>query len=103
MAIHPPRRTLTKAIKWAFIHRIITQVEWVSHPSLSSHASHERAKKYFRKGLFGSVLSFGIKGGSAAAKVFIDNLKLTSHVGESLELIASFIIITVLFPIMNPR
>ena len=59
------------------------QIEWVSHPSLPSHASHKRAKKYFRKDLFGTVLSFGIKGGAGAAKVFIDSLKLTSHVGQS--------------------
>ncbi len=46
--------------KWLSSH---PQVAWVSHPSLASHESHERAKKYFRAGLFGSVLSFGLKGG----------------------------------------
>lgn len=58
------------------------KVEWVSHPSLSSHESHERAKKYFRKGLFGSLLSFGIKGGKESAKSFVTKVKLASHVGE---------------------
>jgi O-acetylhomoserine (thiol)-lyase len=34
------------------------QVKSVSHPSLSTHPSHERAKKYFRPGCFGAVLTF---------------------------------------------
>lgn len=63
------------------------EVDWVCHPSLKSHSSHERAKKYFRKDCFGSVLSFGLKGdGKARAVKFIDNLKLVSllaNVGDS--------------------
>ena len=55
---------------------------WVSHPSLPDHPSHENAKKYFRKDCFGAVLSFGIKGGSAAASKFISALKLVSHVAN---------------------
>lgn len=57
-------------------------VEWVSHPSLTSHPSHERAKKYFREGTFGSVLSFGLKGGKEAGAKFIDNVKLASHLAN---------------------
>ena len=40
-------------------------VSWVSHPSLPAHPSHALAKKYLRNG-FGSVLTFGIKGGREA-------------------------------------
>eukprot|EP00054_Salpingoeca_dolichothecata_P015215 m.87166 g.87166 ORF g.87166 m.87166 type:complete len:429 (-) comp21383_c0_seq5:175-1461(-) len=57
-------------------------VEWVSHPSLASHPSHEIAKKYCRANCFGSVLSFGIKGGREAGIKFVDNLKLLSHLAN---------------------
>ena len=50
--------------KWLVEH---PKVKAVSHPSLTSHPSHERAKKYFRKGCFGSVLTFEITGADAAA------------------------------------
>lgn len=57
-------------------------VSWVSHPSLKSHKSHELAKKYFRPGMFGAVLSFGIKGGYEKAVKFIDAVKLASHLAN---------------------
>jgi O-acetylhomoserine/O-acetylserine sulfhydrylase len=53
-------------------------VEWVWYPGLESHPYHENAKKYLRNGLFGSILSFGIKGGIEAGKAFINNVKLAS-------------------------
>ncbi len=56
-------------------------VEWVNYPGLPSHESHERAKKYLKNG-FGAVIGFGIKGGKAAGKNFIDNLKLFSHLAN---------------------
>jgi O-acetylhomoserine (thiol)-lyase len=56
-------------------------VEWVSHPSLEDHPSHETAKRYLRNG-FGSVLTFGIKGGSEAGKGFINSVKLASHLAN---------------------
>ena len=43
-------------------------VAWVRYPGLSEHESHERAKQYFRPGLFGPVLSFGVKGGRESEK-----------------------------------
>ena len=46
--------------RWLEKHPAVT---WVSHPSLPSHPSHALAKKYLRNG-FGSVLTFGIKGGA---------------------------------------
>ena len=58
-------------------------VAWASHCSLASHQSHENAKKYFRKGCFGAVLSFGLKGdGRANGAKFIDNVKLASHLAN---------------------
>ena len=56
-------------------------VSWVSHPSLPAHPSHALAKKYLRNG-FGSVLTFGIKGGRDAGRKFIDSVKLASHLAN---------------------
>ena len=53
----------------------------VSYPGLPSHPHHERAKKILRNG-FGGVLSFGIKGGLAAGKTFIESVKLASHLAN---------------------
>ena len=35
----------------------------MSHLSLKSHPSHKTAGQYFRKGCYGAVLCFGVKGG----------------------------------------
>ena len=64
-------------------------VTWVSYPGLPDHHSYARAQKYLPNGA-GAILTFGIKGGSAAAKVFIDNLKLFSllaNVGDAKSLV----------------
>lgn len=63
------------------------QIKSVSHPSLSSHPSHERAKKYFRPGCFGSVLTFQLKGADAAEELamgrkFIDNCGMFAHLAN---------------------
>jgi O-acetylhomoserine (thiol)-lyase len=60
-------------------------VAWVNYPGLASHASYARAQKYLPQGA-GAVIGFGIKGGRAAGRKFIDSLKLFSHlanVGDS--------------------
>lgn len=57
-------------------------VEWVWHPSLASHPSHETARRYFREGAFGSVLSFGIRGGAEAGRAFIEGVELASHLAN---------------------
>ena len=56
-------------------------VEWVNYPGLEDHPSHELAKKNFKNG-FGSIITFGIKGGKAAGKKLIDNVALWSHVAN---------------------
>jgi O-acetylhomoserine (thiol)-lyase len=73
--------------KWLEQHEA---VEWVWYPGLESHPYHENAKKYLRDGLFGSILSFGIKGGIEAGKKFIDNVNLASllaNVGDAKTLV----------------
>ena len=65
-------------------------VDWVWYPGLESHPYHENAKKYLKPGLFGSILSFGIKGGIEAGKTFVNNVKLSSllaNVGDAKTLV----------------
>jgi O-acetylhomoserine (thiol)-lyase len=57
------------------------KVAWVNYPGLPEHPTYELAKKYMPKGQSG-LLGFGIKGGRAAGRTFIDNLKLFSHLAN---------------------
>jgi len=57
-------------------------VSWVNYPGLPSHPSHELAKKYHHRGLYGAILGFGIKGGMEAGKKFIESLRLFSHLAN---------------------
>lgn len=54
------------------------RVEWVNHPSLPSHPSHENAKRYLG-GTYGAMIGFAPKGGFEAAKRFIDRVALVTH------------------------
>jgi O-acetylhomoserine/O-acetylserine sulfhydrylase len=66
------------------------RVVWVNYPGLETNPNHASAKKYLRKGLFGSMLTFGIKGGSDAGKSFVNNVKLASllaNVGDAKTLV----------------
>jgi O-acetylhomoserine (thiol)-lyase len=56
-------------------------VAWVTYPGLADHPDHVRSARYLPKGP-GAILGFGIKGGLAAGKKFIDNLKLFSHLAN---------------------
>lgn len=56
-------------------------VDWVLHPSLESHPDYELGKKLLPKGA-GSIISFGIKGGRAAGKKFIESLRMISHLAN---------------------
>lgn len=50
-------------------------VAWVHYAGLASHPDHELAQQYM-KGQASGILSFGIKGGQAAAEQFYDALQL---------------------------
>jgi O-acetylhomoserine (thiol)-lyase len=50
-------------------------VSWVKYAGLADHPEHDLAQKYMG-GKPASIMSFGIKGGSAAGGRFIDALKL---------------------------
>jgi O-acetylhomoserine (thiol)-lyase len=56
-------------------------VEWVAYPSLESHPDHALAAKMMPKGA-GSVIAFGIKGGRAAGRRFIERLVVWSHLAN---------------------
>ncbi len=56
-------------------------VDWVLHPSLESHPDYQLAKQLLPRGA-GSIISFGIKGGRAAGRKFIEALRLTSHLAN---------------------
>ena len=56
-------------------------VEWVKYPTVSDHPDRELAERLYPKGT-GAMLSFGIKGGRAAGKKFIESVKLASHLAN---------------------
>jgi O-acetylhomoserine (thiol)-lyase len=56
-------------------------VEWVLHPSLEDHPDHQLAKRLLPRGA-GSIVSFGIKGGRAAGRKFIEQLRMISHLAN---------------------
>ncbi|RNC84534.1 MAG: O-acetylhomoserine aminocarboxypropyltransferase/cysteine synthase [Balneola sp.] len=68
-----------KLAEWLKNHEA---VEWVNFTGLPDHDYHEQAKKYLTPGHFGSVLTFGVKGGYDTAKSFINSVKLGSHLAN---------------------
>ncbi len=58
-----------------------SRVEWVNYPGLSNSKNHELAARYLQNG-FGGMVAFGIKGGMAAGKDFIESLQLFSHLAN---------------------
>ena len=60
-------------------------VEWVNYPKLEGNSQYALAEKYLPDGACG-VVSFGIKGGRAAAVKFMDALRLAAivvHVADA--------------------
>ncbi len=61
------------------------KVGWVRYPGLPGDPEHERAQKYLPNGSCG-VISFGVKGGKAAAAEFMKGLKIAAietHVADA--------------------
>ncbi len=67
-----------RVAEWLEAH---PQVTWVNYPGLASHPGNALAKRYFPKGC-GSILGFGIQGGRAAARRFIESVRLASHLAN---------------------
>jgi O-acetylhomoserine (thiol)-lyase len=57
------------------------KVAWVNYPGLETSPQRQRVQRYLRKGA-GAILGFGVKGGLAAGRRFIDSLQLISHLAN---------------------
>ncbi|MGZ7079583.1 MAG: O-acetylhomoserine aminocarboxypropyltransferase/cysteine synthase family protein [Thermoanaerobaculia bacterium] len=75
------QRHADNALELARWLRTQPEVTWVSYPGLEDHPSHALAKKYLRNG-FGGVLAFGVAGGAASGRLFIENVELASHLAN---------------------
>jgi O-acetylhomoserine (thiol)-lyase len=72
--------------QWLSTHPAVAEVQY---PGLADNKYHALANKYLSRGA-GAVFSFKLKAGKAAADLFVNSLKLTSHlanVGDSKTLI----------------
>jgi O-acetylhomoserine (thiol)-lyase len=56
-------------------------VTWVKYPGLKSSPYYALSQKYLPKGQ-GSIVTFGIKGGSEAGRKLIDSVKIFSHLAN---------------------
>lgn len=68
-----------KLAQWLKEHK---DVSWVNYTGLPGHSYHKRAQKYLNRGRYGAVLNFGVVGGYEAARNFIDNVELASHLAN---------------------
>ncbi len=74
-------RHVANARKIAEFLEAAKEVAWVSYPGLASHPDHALAQRVLPKGA-GAILSFGIRGGRASGRRFIEALKLFSHLAN---------------------
>lgn len=74
-------RTVSNALALATWLQNHPKVASVNYPGLPGHPSHDKAKKYLKKG-FGGVLSFTVKGEKEQAINFVNNLQLVSHLAN---------------------
>ncbi len=78
-------RHCSNAQKMAEFLEAHDKVAWVNYPGLPSNKYYETAQKYLPKGSCG-VISFGVKGGRAAAEEFMAHMTLgniETHVADS--------------------
>ena len=57
------------------------EVDFVDYPGLKTNRYYQFATKYLTNG-YGSIINFGVAGGSEMAAKFIDSLKLASHLAN---------------------
>jgi O-acetylhomoserine (thiol)-lyase len=57
------------------------QISWIKYVGLSDHPSHQLAQKYLTGG-FGSIFTFGVKGGIDSGKKLIERVELISHLAN---------------------
>ena len=78
------------ALKVARYLKAHKNVAWVRYLGLEDDPSHEIAAKYLKRGIYGGMVVFGLKGGYDAAVKVVDNISLFSNlanVGDSKSLI----------------
>ncbi len=71
-------RICTNTSKVAEFLKTHTKVAWVNYAGLADHADHALVQKYMG-GRASGILSFGVRGGSAAGARFQDALKLVTR------------------------
>jgi O-acetylhomoserine (thiol)-lyase len=74
-------RHCANALKVAEFLSAHPQVTWVNYPGLPGNKYYDLTRKYMPKGASG-LLSFGIKGGTAAGEKFIDAATFMSHLAN---------------------
>ena len=74
-------RHVETAFKVARFLQTHAAVAWVLYPGLETHPDHALAKQLLPKGA-GSMIAFGIKGGRAKGRAFIERVKLFSHLAN---------------------
>jgi O-acetylhomoserine (thiol)-lyase len=75
------RRHSANALEVARFLKTHPLVSWVTYPGLEDDQNHRIASKYLKDG-FGGLVGFGIKGGLAAGKRFIESVQLFSHLAN---------------------
>ena len=75
------QRHCENAAEVAGFLKVHPKVRWVRYPGLPEDPTYPVASKYLKKG-FGGMVVFGIKGGLAAGKKFVDSLQLFSHLAN---------------------
>ena len=58
------------------------KVDWVNYPGLPSHTNYEIASKYWKDGLFGAILGFGVKGGAEEGRKVVESVEIFSHLAN---------------------
>lgn len=67
-------RAQSNAMEVAGFLQAHSKVAWIKYPGLESHPQHELARKQMKG--FGSMMSFGLKGGYEAGKKLMDHVHL---------------------------
>jgi O-acetylhomoserine (thiol)-lyase len=80
LALRMDRHIENTTVVLAFLRKH-PAVDWVLHPSLETHPDYTLGQKLLPKGA-GSIVSFGIKGGRAAGRKFIEAVRLSSHLAN---------------------
>lgn len=73
---------LSALIQQTNLHPSNILSSWVSYPGLPNHQYHASAVKLLRKGAFGGILSFGLKGDAGLGSKVVDALDLVSNVAN---------------------